>query len=174
MGSEEGRSSAARGCSRKAGLTGRGTGVVGSVLRATRGRATGGFTLIEMMIVVTVIGIVVGMAVVQGAPSKSRAGMAAAKDDLRKIASAQEAYFTEHQRYANAVGDLEVNLSDGVSVPAMIAGRSGWSARVTHRLSDDRYCAMAMGDVTPLPPAEGKGQLECEAGQSGFFGCFGG
>jgi type IV pilus assembly protein PilA len=65
-----------------------------------------GFTLIELMIVIAIIGILAAIAIPQFSAYRTRSFNAAANADLRNAATAQEAYFVDHQSYTNVVGDL--------------------------------------------------------------------
>ena len=65
-----------------------------------------GFTLIELMIVIAIIGILAAIAIPQFTSYRQRGFNAAAMSDLRNAATAQEAYFTDGQTYTTTLGDL--------------------------------------------------------------------
>jgi type IV pilus assembly protein PilA len=65
-----------------------------------------GFTLIELMIVIAIIGILAAIAIPQFAAYRQRSYNSAAQADLRNAATAQEAYFIDAQTYARAVGNI--------------------------------------------------------------------
>ena len=65
-----------------------------------------GFTLIEMMIVVVIIGILAMIALPQFTSVKGNAYDASAKSDLRNAMTAQEAYYSDNQAYASDLADL--------------------------------------------------------------------
>jgi prepilin-type N-terminal cleavage/methylation domain-containing protein len=80
-----------------------------------------GFTLIELMIVIAIIGILAAIAIPQFAAYRQRSYDAAAEADLRNAATAQEAYFVDAQKYTGTIGDLYgatygFYTSQGVSV----------------------------------------------------------
>lgn len=134
----------------------------------TTRRRERGFTLIEMMIVVVVIGILVGIAMVGLRSSQERAYYSAMKSDLKNIASAQVAYYNDQlgtgspPRYARQVNDLDVTLSDGVQV-RLRGNRRGWSARARHSaLANQKQCAVYAGQVNPFNPASAEGVIACQ------------
>ena len=64
-----------------------------------------GFTLIELMIVIAIIGILAAIAIPQFSAYRQRSYNAAAEADLRNAATAQEAYYVDSQAYTtNIVG----------------------------------------------------------------------
>ncbi|MCK4604117.1 MAG: prepilin-type N-terminal cleavage/methylation domain-containing protein [Deltaproteobacteria bacterium] len=58
-----------------------------------------GFTLIELMIVVAIIGILAAIAIPQFAAYRTRAFDTAAQSDLRNVRTSMEASFADNQAY---------------------------------------------------------------------------
>jgi type IV pilus assembly protein PilA len=63
-----------------------------------------GFTLIELMIVIAIIGILAAIAIPQFAAYRQRSYNSSAESDLRNAATAQEAYYIDGQKYLPSPG----------------------------------------------------------------------
>jgi prepilin-type N-terminal cleavage/methylation domain-containing protein len=64
-----------------------------------------GFTLIELMIVVAIIGILAAIAIPNFMNYQCKAKQSEAKSNLGNIRTAQEAYYAEHDAYATTLSD---------------------------------------------------------------------
>lgn len=62
-----------------------------------------GFTLIELMIVIAIIGILAAIAIPQFSAYRVRAFNSAALSDLRNFKTAMEADYADHQAYDNTI-----------------------------------------------------------------------
>jgi prepilin-type N-terminal cleavage/methylation domain-containing protein len=62
-------------------------------------RKNEGFTLIELMIVIAIIGILAAIAIPQFSAYRTRSYNSAAEADIRNAATAQEAYYVDNQTY---------------------------------------------------------------------------
>jgi prepilin-type N-terminal cleavage/methylation domain-containing protein len=79
-----------------------------------------GFTLIELMIVIAIIGILATVAIPQFASYRARGFDSGTMSDIRNISTAQEAYHIDNKTYAGSLevlqGAANVSLTNGVSV----------------------------------------------------------
>ena len=92
-----------------------------------------GFTFIELLTVMIVIGLLAGIGVPRIRNMKERSYQATLRSDLGALRTAQEAYYAENQRYATNVTDLEVRLSSRVSVTIESSDPlRGWKAAARH------------------------------------------
>ena len=127
-----------------------------------RTRRRPGFTLIELLIVVVIVGILAAIAIPKFRDTKGKSYAATLKADLRNLVTAQEAYMYDHSAYTTNLGSLNIALSSGVVVTWGVATAGGWSAKVTHPLSYPLECAVYIGSVPPLPPAQAEGLIRCQ------------
>ena len=75
-----------------------------------------GFTLIEILMVVVIIGILAALAVPKFGRSRSMTYSAAIRSDLRTLSVAQEDYFLEKSAYASDTKFLNFLKSPGVII----------------------------------------------------------
>ena len=68
-----------------------------------------GFSLIELIVVVTIIGILAGVAIVQVKFAHRKAREAALKDNLFKMRGAIDNFYSDKQRYPNDLEELVPN-----------------------------------------------------------------
>jgi prepilin-type N-terminal cleavage/methylation domain-containing protein len=123
-----------------------------------------GFTLIEILIVVVVIAILAALAIPRYQRYRANAYAATIKSDLRKIAVAQEDFFSSHNRFASTppfgTDTIEMIFSPGVQ--AGIEGNDfGWRAKATHPLANPLICAVFWGKMPLWEPAVDEGQPAC-------------
>jgi len=79
-----------------------------SSLIAHRSRtAQKGFTLIELIVVVTIIGILAGIAIANVKSAQTKAREAALKDDLREMRSAIDNFYADKQHYPQSLNELK-------------------------------------------------------------------
>ena len=80
-----------------------------------------GFALIELVLVISILGVLTAIALPQFSKHRTTAYNMAAMSDLKNAVIAQEAYYTDHGVYAGSAGMLsancELHFSDGVIIP---------------------------------------------------------
>ncbi|MBS1188292.1 MAG: pilus assembly protein [Rhodocyclaceae bacterium] len=105
-------------------------------------RAVRGFTLVELMIVVTIIGILLGIAIPNYQSYMIKANRTAAKNFLMAIANKQEQYLLDKREYADTLGKL------GLSQPSELSGKYDCSTPESHTASSYKWKCTAQGSQT--------------------------
>jgi type II secretion system protein G len=114
-----------------------------------------GFTLIELMIVVAIIGILAAIAIPLYANVQARARIGKAQADVRTLAGAVSSYQAHVGSLPGTLGALTATASNaqgqtaGPWMPGTVAGPSGWAATVGYTYataSDGRFTVSAVGD----------------------------
>lgn len=71
-----------------------------------RRKKEGGFTLVELMIVIAIIGILAAIAIPQFSAYRERGFIASMQSDISSMRNAEEAYFADKSTYTTATTDL--------------------------------------------------------------------
>lgn len=124
-----------------------------------------GFTFVEMMVVMVVLGALSSMAVPRLREYKQRAYIAAMQSDLGNLKIAQESHWGEHLQYSTDTTKLDFRVTSDVLISITskdIVG--GYTAVATHTNLPGRQCATAMGpEAAPKEP----GTITCGPVTSG-------
>jgi type IV pilus assembly protein PilA len=118
-----------------------------------------GFTLIELMIVVAIIGILAMIAIPNFIKFQCRAKQSEAKSNLKALFQAQKSFFAEYDEY---------NLLDRVGFDPEPGNRYTYCNSPT----DCRTCETGIGSGFPRAMCNGAGpvQMECTGARPGFTG----
>jgi type IV pilus assembly protein PilA len=109
-----------------------------------------GFTLIELMIVIAIIGILAAIAIPQFAAYRKRSYNSAAQSDLRNAATAQEAYYVDEATYTSTVDNLEgatygLYTTADVTVGIGAGDTNGYTMTAAHGSGDITYSLAGPG-----------------------------
>ena len=126
-----------------------------------------GFTLIELLIVVVIIGILAAVAIPKFSATKQRASRAAGIADMRNLATAQEGFRADSNRYAGiadtgtGAGKLNFTPSNGNTAFFLSAGAVGWWGSVA--IPGGQSCGMYLNTARPgvIPASTPEGVPVC-------------
>ena len=110
-----------------------------------------GFTLIELMIVIAIIGILAAIAIPQFSAYRTRSYNSAAQSDLRNAATAQEAYFVDEQIYCTTgIGTLTgstygLYLSQNVTLTIVTGSVTAYTMKAWHSSGDKTFSIVGPG-----------------------------
>ena len=121
-----------------------------------------GFSLVELLIAIVIVGILAAITIPTFANTTAKADIAAVKSDLRNLATAQESYYYQNATYAPSTVLLNLTPSPGVTITIVQAAPSGWSATAVHPAAVPVTCAVFYGAATAVPPATTQGTIACK------------
>lgn len=107
-----------------------------------------GFTIIELLIVMVIIGLLAAIAIPKFASSKEAAFLSAMKSDLRNLATYEESYQSDFFAYTTAPSDFATTT--GVTGPSIVITADGWTAVVGHTATT-KTCAIFAGSTSQAP-----------------------
>ena len=122
-------------------------------MHLTRGKNETGFTLIELMIVIAIIGILAAIAIPNFVSYRRRAYNASANTGIKNLYTAAQAYFTDnHSASTTSLDDYKAygfRQSIDVAVTIQGAGSQGsFSAEVYHSSGDKTYTVASDGGIS--------------------------
>jgi prepilin-type N-terminal cleavage/methylation domain-containing protein len=124
-----------------------------------------GFTFVELLVVMLLLGALSSMAVPRFREYKTRAYIAAMQSDLGNLKIAQEEHWAEHLKYATDTTSLELRITANVAISISSQdANGGYTAIATHSNVPGRQCETAMGrEAAPREP----GAIFCGSVSSG-------
>ena len=120
------------------------------LLKLNKMKEQKGFTLIELMIVIAIIGILAAIAIPQFSAYRKRSFNSAAASDIRNAATAQEAYFVDNQGYTATTTTLigatyGLYLSENVTLAITSADGDSYIMTASHSKGDATYTLSGPG-----------------------------
>ena len=118
-----------------------------------------GFTLVELIVVIVIIGLLATIVIPKLGSSREKALLTSMKSDLRNLLTQQEAWMADSGTYATSFPPGIWRTTTGVTGPTIALTANGWTATVGH-VSTPKTCAIFVG-TTPLAPATKEGVPTC-------------
>jgi len=119
-----------------------------------------GFTLIEILVVLVVLGILAGLAFARLKSQRERAVVASMTADLHAVAEEQEAYYIQHRAYSPVVDSLNPRPSPGNVTVIHEGTTTGWSGSVSNPRAV-KQCYVYVGSAAPVGAASADGVINC-------------
>lgn len=103
-------------------------------IRPRRRSQNSGFTLVELLIIIAIIGLLAVIAIPQFITYRSRAVDAQMKSDLRNAAVAVEAYFTKRSVYPSSLDEIQgfgFKPTEGVDITLVVLTPNSYTITAT-------------------------------------------
>lgn len=125
-------------------------------------RNKSGFTLVELLTVILIIGLLAVIALPRFVNTREKAYYSAMRSDLRNLATAEEDYFAETLTYTSNTNLLaSYRTSKRILVTVPEATDKGWRAMATHEMNTDLECEIYYGTATGATIATNEGGVYC-------------
>lgn len=129
-------------------------------LRLKSKRSDSGFTLVELLVTVGIIGILASIAIPKFFDYKRRAYDARAKSDAENVRTAEEAYYVDWERYTSTQSRLPgfTTMSTGVTLTLGTANNSqDYSLSTYHGSGLNTMCYTTEGNSKGIQVVSGTG-----------------
>ena len=119
--------------------------------KLTKKRNEKGFTLIELMIVIAIIGILAAIAIPNFIKYRKRSYDTSANADIKNLYTASQAYYTDNPAGSPTLDDLKAygfRQTTNVTVAVTAATQDAFSATAAHDSGDNIYTVIWDGGIT--------------------------
>jgi prepilin-type N-terminal cleavage/methylation domain-containing protein len=122
-----------------------------------------GFTLVELLMSMAIIGLLAAFAVPRWARLTERSIIAAMRTDVRNLAVLEESYFYDVAVYTSdlsVLGNRGYVVTAGVQLEIKEATNTGWSVSASHA-NTLQECHLFVGTAAPVGSATQDGRVDC-------------
>ncbi|MDH3456577.1 MAG: prepilin-type N-terminal cleavage/methylation domain-containing protein [Gemmatimonadota bacterium] len=122
-----------------------------------------GFSLVEMLIAMSVVTVLAAIAIPQYRGVRERGYLSTMRSDLRNLAVIEESHFYDTSTYTADLSTLEAKgfrRSPATLVQVHEATAIGWSASISHAATL-RQCFVFVGAAAPVGSATEDGRMDC-------------
>jgi prepilin-type N-terminal cleavage/methylation domain-containing protein len=122
-----------------------------------------GFTIVELVMSMTIVGLLAALAVPRWARLTERSVVAAMRTDIRNLAVLQESHFYDQAVYTAdlaVLGSRGFVVTAGVQLEIKEATNIGWSVSASHPNSTQE-CHLFVGTAAPVGSATEDGRVDC-------------
>jgi len=130
------------------------------MFKLVRRRKAKGFTLVELLIVMVIIGILAGAMLLVMGPGKDKANATKIVSNLRSMKAAALMYYSDHNDWPTSISDL----NDYMDRPVSADGEIVEAYTIDSSDSEDVYIKAALGD------GGFRSKLADMASESGLYG----
>lgn len=123
-----------------------------------------GIALTDVLVLLVTIALLLVVGVPQLSWARRRSVQGQIRDDLRKLAVAQESYFYDHHVYSAELAPLQAGgfrASPGVRLVVNEATQAGWSATGFHP-EWPTGCFLFVRNAAPVGSATTPGEIRCD------------
>lgn len=120
-----------------------------------------GFTLVELLVVILIIGALAVIALPKFVRTRERSYVAALKSDLRNLATAEEDYFSTANTYTTTMAQLTFTRTTNVIIDIPEATAAGWRATATYASAPHLVCELYYGSASGASTATSEGVVSC-------------
>ncbi len=127
------------------------------------GTSRDGFSLIEMLVIVIVLGILATIAFLRMTQVTREANLSILMSDLRSAVTAEQIYFEQHFEYVEPEDIPQFAISDGVTLELTWSSDTGFALTGTHIGLPETTCGVFLGPAEEgsAGPAEVEGVVTC-------------
>ena len=116
-----------------------------------KARKNSGFTLIELMVVIVVIGVLAGIALPAFSRYITKSKRPEARVMLRQIADAQEVYFINYRQYSGTFDALDFHLAEGTRLSSTEIRGPRYTYELSQPDGDNTWYCTASGNLDGDP-----------------------